>query len=181
MNNQLQLVSGAAAVLGGTLLIAKAVAILTTGNQPPLLFEVAPIALALAFQGLLVLVKPAGFRRTIVQSVIIATVISAIAGITTGTAVNEGLSSLFDVVAGLGPMALLIYLGRLVMITRSLAGSWRFLPVALGLGTIPALIVGAILEATLGERFLEIPLLVIGLAWILTGHQMWKQRKYIVS
>ena len=50
------------------------------------------------------------------------------------------------------------------------------LPFALGVGLIPALIVGIILEIALGERYLEIPLVLIGLVWVLIGYQLWIYR-----
>lgn len=158
----------------------KAAVILATGDQPPFLFELAPIAVAIALQGLFTrVVRPSGIRRTALQSAIVAIAVAAIVSVAIGPEENEQsgllelLSSLADVVSGLGPAVVLIVLGRSVMKRQLWAGYWRFLPVALGIGFVPAIIIGAILETSLGERFLEVPLLLIGLAWMLIGYQLW--------
>ena len=51
-------------------------------------------------------------------------------------------------------------------------GYWRFLPLGLGLGMIPALAVGTILEIAFGERYLKVPLVAIGSAWMLLGYRL---------
>ena len=50
--------------------------------------------------------------------------------------------------------------------------TWRFLPLALGLGFIPAIAIGGLLEAAFGERYLEIPLIVVGAGWVLLGYRL---------
>ena len=138
----MKLISAVSAALGGAFLIVKAAAILATGNQPPLLFELAPIPLAVALQGLLVSVKLPRLRHTVVQSVIILVAVAAAVGVASDLAdsaaadSDEFLSSLLDVIAGFGPVIALIILGQAVMASRLWQGKWRLLPLALGVGLI---------------------------------------------
>ena len=121
---KLKFVSAFAAVLGGTFLMIKAVAILVTGNQPPLLFEVAPITFAVALQGLLAAVEPSGMRRVITQAVIVVIGLAAITGLVTGSLdssqpeSDDVISSLLAVIGGFGPIIALVILGRSVMVRR---------------------------------------------------------------
>ncbi len=64
----------------------------------------------------------------------------------------------------------LVLLGIAVRRADALPGRWRSLPLAIGAGGFPLMIVvGGVLEA-LSERLLEIPLVVLGLAWIALGY-----------
>ena len=179
---QMALIAAASAAIGGGLLFVKASAILLTGDQPPLLFEVAPIFFSIAMYGLLVaVVDPSGKLRTLLQILIVLVAVSAVASMALGPdgsgglESDEPLSSLLDVFSGLGPVAALIILGIPIVKRRLWSNKWRYLPLALGVGTLPALIVGVILEATLGERYLEASLLLIGAAWAALGYGLWHQ------
>ena len=73
---------------------------------------------------------------------------------------------------GSRPIILLVGLGVPLMGRRLWRGYWRFLPLGLGLGMIPALAVGTILEIAFGERYLKVPLVAIGSAWMLLGYRL---------
>jgi hypothetical protein len=170
-------VSAIAAIIGGVLLLYKAVQILITGDQPPLAFEIAPVFFAIAMFGLLVrVVNPSGIRRSITGLLIVLALVAAVGGLAIDDegegSKYEVISSLFDVISGLGPVVVLILLGLPIFRRRLWSPGWRYLPLGLGLGFIPALIVGAILESAFGERYLEIPLVVIGVAWILFAYPL---------
>ena len=177
-NDRVSTASGIAALIGGGLLIFKAVQILITGNQPPLAFEVAPVFLAITMYGLLVRVaRPVGISRSISVPLIALVLITALGGLMIEEDGSEGstseiISSLFDLIAGLGPVVVLIVLGLPIFRLRLWPSGWRVLPLGLGIGFIPALIVGALLEATLGERYLEIPLVAIGVAWMMIAYPL---------
>ena len=71
-------------------------------------------------------------------------------------------------VAGLGTFAALLLLGLAVRRAGALPGRGHSLPLALAAFTLPLLVVGGALEAV-NERLLEVPILVLGLAWIGLG------------
>ena len=173
------MISAIAALVGGLAFVVKAVAILATGDQPPLLFEVAPIFFAIALYGLLIyVVDPSGAPRITAKAGIAVVIAAAFGGLALGSdgpdgsGSQEALSSLFDVVSGFGPIILLVGLGVPLMRRRLWEGYWRFLPIGLGLGMIPALAVGTILAIAFGERYLEVPLVAIGGAWMVIGYRL---------
>lgn len=176
---------GIVGMAGGLFLLTKAVAILATGNQPPILFEVAPALQALALFGLVAPVL--GLRRRtrwFAQAIAILVIIAAAGGLLldddSGVALEETTSSLLDVVSGLGPIMLLLVLGFPIKRRYLWPGRWRFLPLVLGFGIIPAIAVGVILEGALGERYLEIPLVIIAAGWIALGYRMGASRAQLI-
>ena len=135
--------------------------------------------LAVALYGLLIdVVDPAGPPRIAAKAAIALVIAAALGGLALGsdaadgTGPREAVSSLFDAVSGFGPIILLVGLGLPLMRQRLWEGYWRFLPLGLGLGTIPALAVGVVLETALHELYLEVPLVAIGSAWMLLGYRM---------
>ena len=62
-----------------------------------------------------------------------------------------------------------VLLGIAVRRADALPGRWRSLPLAIVAGFPLMIVVGGVLEA-LNERLLEIPLVVVGLAWIALGY-----------
>ena len=79
---------------------------------------------------------------------------------------------MFGGVSGFRILILLVGLGFPLMRRRLWEGRWKSLPLALGPGFIPALALGIILEAAFGERYLEIPLIVMGSGWVLLGYRL---------
>lgn len=51
----------------------------------------------------------------------------------------------------------------------ALAGPFRWVPLAVGLGAIPLFLVFGLASNFLGERLLEVPVLAIGLLWVALG------------
>lgn len=165
-----------AAALGGAAWIGKAGAILVTGDQPPLLFEVAPLFFALALMGLRVLVGSRGGRLGDVGGwIAVAAVVLSMLDLTTG---GSGPSSESDFspltfFAFLCVLASLILLGVPVLRRALVPGSARRLPLLLGVLTFPLIAVGAAFES-ISERLLEVPLLLVGVAWVWLGVGMWR-------
>ena len=163
-------IGGIGAMLGGACWVVKSVSILLTGIQPPLLFEIAPVLFALGLIGLHARIDGAGGRP--------ATIGLTLAILSGGLAAidlvrNEPTSSeSFSAVtfgAFLASLAALIFLGFATRRADALPAPWRSLPLAMGVLTFPLLMVGGALESLSG-RLLEVPLLVIAVAWIWTGY-----------
>ena len=74
--------------------------------------------------------------------------------------------------AGVGTFVALLALGVAVRRTRTLAPVPAGLPLAMGIAAIPLLIVGGALES-ISERLIEVPIAVLGLAWIGLGIGLW--------
>ena len=74
--------------------------------------------------------------------------------------------------ASVGTFVALLALGVAVRRTRTLAPVPAWLPLAMGVAAIPLLIVGGALES-ISERLIEVPIAVLGLAWIGLGIGLW--------
>lgn len=162
---------GIAAVAAGLCWTVKAVAILATGQQPALLFELAPLLMAFAILVLGRQLAP-GKPRTICAVV-------ATAALLAGVAVLVGQVMPLPTIAYGIAMAganLLILVG-LVTAGLSLRGRLgAHLPFLLGLVTFPALLIGGLAADLVGERALEVPLVALGAAWIALGVQLSRGR-----
>lgn len=147
---------GVAALLGGLAWTVKGLVILAGGDQPPLLFEIAPMLfgfglLGLAYSALPSRRAPLGFG-----------VLSVLAGL--AALVSDLVGEVAGVALAISSVALLIGL-----LTLPRHGRWPA-PLAwwIGVGMVPALVVGGILSE-IDERLLEIPLVCLGLAWMVVG------------
>lgn len=150
---------------------AKAVAILVTGRQPALLFEMSPLLMAVA---VLVMGQqlPPGRRRTVCVGMAAGALLLGVAVLTDEvTALPMVASSIAIAGANLLILACLITVGLSV---RRRLGS--HLPLVLGLVTVPALLVGGLAAELLGERALELPLVALGVAWMALGVELSRGR-----
>lgn len=162
---------GWAAVMGGLMWAIKAIAILVTGYQPPLLFAL-PVALfPVGLLGLHRRLGPRGGRRAAVGGRLAAAAVlagSAYLIVAAGGGESPA-ESVAVATASLATLVALILLGAAARAARLFPAPWRSLPLGLGLAT-PVLImfVGGALEAV-HERLLEVPLLTIAVGWVALG------------
>ena len=168
--------AGFAAALGGALWAAKGIAILATGDQPEHIFEAAPLFFALGLVGLHARVKGRGGGPARVGGAL-AWVGLALALLSAGLYLTTTDDEVFPLSAAipltaLSILASLVLLGLAVRRTEALAGRWRSLPLSMGAAALPLMMVGGMLE-TLNERLLEIPIVLLGLAWITLGYAIW--------
>lgn len=145
----------------------KAIAILATGQQPALLFELAPLLMAFA---VLVLGQqlPPGQPRIVCAVVATAALLAAV------TVLGGQVIPLPTVAYGVAMTGanLMVIVG---LVTAGLSLRRRMeahLPLVLGLVTIPALLIGGLAAELLGERSLEVPLASLGAAWMALGVQL---------
>ncbi len=165
----------AMAAAGGLLWTVKALAILATGKQPSLLFEVAPLFFSGGLIGLRLLAGArAGRTGRIGGWVAFAALLCAVADILFGPA-----STSEETFAPLTFLTFMLVLLALVLLG---VGTWRRtvleppshrLPLLLGVLTFPLVGVGGAL-ATFNERLLEVPLALLGLAWLWFASAIWR-------
>lgn len=179
LNNRAR-ISGGAAAIGGFCWFIKSGLILLTGEQPPLLFEIAPAFFAIAIVGLAGSLN--GQSRLAQTGMVIAIGGGAAALLNsvrellitvTGMVFME--IELISILAGLGWLIGLLFVGIPVWRRQIFPGKWRFLPVLMAVSPLPMIILFSIMgemmgiEPALGERLIEIPLLLLGLGWIALG------------
>lgn len=158
---------GFAAVAGGLAWIVKGGMILAVGVQPPLLFELGPALFAVGLLAVFLRLEPRGRIR---QAGAVLAAFAVIAGAVSLVApVDDGDFSLALLVSSVALIAGLTLLGVAAR-RESLfgPGAASSLPLYLGLGTIPALMVGGGL-AVIHERLLEIPVVLLGVLWAYLG------------
>lgn len=157
--------TAAAAAAGGFLWAVKAAAVLAGAEQPPYLFEVAPVAFATAAL-LLSLELPDAERRT--PQVLAAVAVASTAAAAVSAVAADGVwgpASLAGILLTLASLGLTGW--RLDRRSPELRHPrWAF---GIAVGTIPAVLAGGVLSTVTTERFLEVPILVLGLAWIVLG------------
>ncbi len=153
--------AGSALITAAALIATKCLAILVTGDQPPLLFEISPLFLGLGVLPLALALELGGSRRWVVPAL---GMISLLAG--AGAAVTELVGEVF------GPAiatATLAALGGAVVSGWHPGGDRRKRALILvALSAVPALMIGGLLSE-INERLLEIGLLGYAAAWGLAG------------
>ena len=157
---------GLAAVVGGLMWIVKGASILLTGDQPPFIFEAAMPLLAVGVAGLGARLgerrRPLGTAGVVVAFVAAA---SAVVALLTGLAP-------FMVIAGFGPFLGLILVGGATLQARIFPSPWSALPLVIGLGGPVLVILAGGVLALINERLLEVPLVMVGAAWMLLGYSV---------
>ena len=156
--------SGSALLIGAALIAFKSLAILITGTQPPLLFEIAPLFLGLG----VLLLSPAldlgGSSRWVVP----------VLGV---TALLAGAAAAVTEIAGevSGPA---IATATLAAIIGSVVSGWhprddvrKRALVLVGLAALPLAVIGGMLSE-IDERLLEIGLLGYATLWGLAGFRL---------
>jgi hypothetical protein len=78
----------------------------------------------------------------------------------------------FISLAGLGPFVALVLLGIVTLRVKAMPGPWSALPLVMGVGAVPLMLVGGVLELV-NERLLELPIVLLGFAWVLLGYSVW--------
>jgi hypothetical protein len=185
---RLRRVAGLAAIAGGLMWAIKAAAILLTGVQPPLIFEIAPLCFAVALVGLAALLGgqggwPArwGSRLALLSGA--AALIQLAAEFVAPTLIpqdEDEVTILTPVVvlAGAGSIAALLLVGAAVRRAQPFPPPWNEWPLVMGIGYIALMalvtLAGAILglSSTAEERLIELPVLAVGLGWIGLGLRM---------
>jgi hypothetical protein len=150
---------GAAAFLGGLAWTVKGVVILAGGDQPPLLFELAPALFGVGLLSVAYSTMSPGRRRTVALAFGAAATVAGLAAL---------VSDLVGEVAG-GALAISTVALLIGLLTLTRNGRWPA-PLAwwIGVALVPAFLVGGLLSE-IDERLLEIPLICVGIAWMSVG------------
>jgi hypothetical protein len=154
---------GVAAMVGGLMWVVKGGAILLTGQQPPVLFEAAMPLFAVGLLGLHARLDGRG------GALGNAGVLVAYAALASAAIAVMAPLAPFLAVAGFGPFVGLVLLGSATLQARVFLPPWSALPLAMGLGG-PLLILAGGDLAMISERLLEIPIVLVGLSWMLLGY-----------
>jgi hypothetical protein len=164
---------GWAAMLGGAMWATKGLAILITGDQPPLLFEVPLLLFPIGLIGLYHRLLQSGARPGRASKIVVyAALAAALLVLPVGLLLSDPPEVVLGVpiaTAALATVAGLVMLGRTARRTNAFPPPWHNLPLAMGVAT-PFLmtVVGGVLEA-INERLLEVPLVVLAAGWIGLG------------
>ncbi len=145
--------------------VLKGGSILLTGVQPSLLLEAALPLFAVGLLGLDA--RLAGRRRSLRRAGVLVAYAAQVFAVVAFVAPLAP----FIVVAGFGPFMGLVLLGSDLLRARIFPNPWNALPLALGLGG-PLLILGGGVLALINERLLEVPMVMVGLAWMLLGYSV---------
>ena len=158
-------VGGLAGMVGGLLWVVKGGSILLTGQQPPVVFEAALPLFAVGLLGLHARLEGRGGPLGKAGGLVACAALAAAALVLVAPLPP------FYVVAGFGPFIGLVLVGSATLQARSFPPPWSALPLAMGLGG-PILILAGGGLALMGERLLEIPIVLVGLAWMLLGYSV---------
>lgn len=167
-----------AAAVGGGLWVAKGAGVLLTGDQPEYTFEVAPLFFALGLVGLHARLQGRGGRPAHLGGTLAwaGVALAAMSGAHyVATSADSTLRSATIALTMLSIFGSLVLLGIAVRRVGALPRPWRSLPLAIGVGAFPLIMVGGMLEA-LGERLLEVPIVVIGFTWMALGYAISSHR-----
>lgn len=178
-----QRIGALAAIAGGAAWAIKGAAIIVTGAQPVAFFEIGAPLFVVALAGLHATVAPQTRGALVGLASLIGGAFCFIAGAVMAALqpswrpIDESLTPVGVIVlAGAVLIQIsLAFLGRRVQVEHALPGAQRHLPIALAIGALPALALGAALADVGGERLLELPLLVIAACWMALGGAMLRR------
>src|SRR5829696_6637822 len=166
---------GLAAMVGGLLWVVKGGSILITGQQPPVVFEAAMPFFAVGLLGLHARLDgrggPLGKAGVLVAYAALAAAATFLITPLAPFIVVAGFGP-FIVVAGFGPFLGLVLLGSATLQARVFHPPWSALPLAMGVGGPLLILVAGGGLALISERLLEIPLVLVGIAWMLLGYSV---------
>jgi hypothetical protein len=162
------------AFIGGLCWVVKGGWILVYGWQPRVIYEVAPLFFPVAAGALVVLPK---VRSRLATNGLVAAGIAELAAVLsvlgfllgpTDWQPNASTATVLSpliALSALGTLLSLVLLGLPVRWARALPGRSRNLPLVIGAGAIPALVIGGLLEM-LRTHLIETSTVIVGLAWI---------------
>lgn len=177
LKNRLIFIAGLLTIIGGILWIIKAASILLTQNQPPLMYELGQALFALGVLGLYARL-PNPNRIAMVGAVVAGTGLIARLGASwyeySPGAVISGSEdfvlpySLFVLLASLGAFVGLFLVSLPIYSDNTLSTRWRAIPLYTLLSFIPIAFTGAV--------HIEIPILLVGVGWMVIGYFLWKDK-----
>lgn len=166
-------------MLGGLYWIVKAGVIILTDDQPPYLFEIAPLLFAIGLVGLYVQLLPsAGW---VGRAGVVGTglgFVSQIAALVYERLPDARISgaedfvfpySMFVLIGSLGILIGLLLLGVETLRVGGLPAPWHRLPIVV--------IILAIIFSVTVVFHLELPILLIGCLWMFLGNKLWQNAK----
>ena len=150
---------GVAALLGGAAWTVKGGVILAGGDQPPLLFEAAPGLFGLGLLSVARSTMRPSRRRSAALGLAAVAVAAGVLAL-----VSDLVGELWGAALAVSSVALLAGL-----LTLARNGRWpAALAWGIGAAMVPSLVVGGAL-AEIDERLLEIPLVGLGITWVVVG------------
>lgn len=156
--------SGSALLTGAALIAVKSLAILITGNQPQLLFEISPLFLGLGVLLLSPALELEGSRRWIVPVLGLTSLLAGAA-----SAVTEIAGEVFGPAIATATLAAIC--GAVVSGWNPRGDARKRALLLVGLAVVPAMVVGGMLSE-INERLLEIGLLGYAAVWGLAGFRL---------
>lgn len=161
--------------LAGALWCIKAGAILLTGDQPALTFELGQLIFPIGAIGLFLTCEHQGrLERTGLALAVLGLTGSLLAllyQLVPGAEVSTDEEflfpySLFVLVGSLGGFVALLLLGIAILRTRGAWGDWRPMPALVA--ALPMLVIPA------GAVHIELPIFLIGLSWLVLAYGLWR-------
>lgn len=156
--------------------MSKAALVMSVGDQPVYLFEVAPMLFAFGLIGLHRGLQGTGGQIGRVGGLSaylsLAPSFANLVFNTTDVRSSERSFNPLILASTLSVFLSLFLLGVAHRKNRTGSLRWPSLPFIVGVSAFPLIMVGGLLE-TLSERLLEVPILLIGLGWMTIGVSIW--------
>lgn len=180
--------AGWGAIIGGSFWLVKGGVVLLSGLQPPYLFEAAPFFLGIGLWGLYLRldISERGWLARAGAILALAATASALVQLWAEVFYPELVPredtvttiTPFVVLAGLGLLAAAALLGVAVWRAGAIRRAW--LPLSIPLVFLTSMILIGFLESLMGEaplsgRLLELPVSILGLAWMWLGLVILRQ------